>query len=250
MLNDITILDVCDVLTVVSPKGRTEQIKNRPSFGLSFCIDGQITYNHHGVDTVSDINHAILLPKGETYRLYGNKSGSFPVINFICSKTLCTTPTALPILDSTAFIKDFERMKSLWLFSENRFEILSILYHILYRLNTQNSPYPTIMPAVKHIEKNFSDPSLSNTELAMQCGISEVYFRRLFTEHYKMTPKQFVTSIRINKAKQLLSEGALKISTISQMCGFSGQYHFCRVFKEKVGLTPTEYMKQNRIFGI
>ncbi|MGN0556693.1 MAG: helix-turn-helix domain-containing protein [Acutalibacteraceae bacterium] len=56
--------------------------------------------------------------------------------------------------------------------------------------------------------------------------------------------------MRINKAKQLLSDGFLKVATVAERCSFSNQYHFCRLFNEKTGVTPTEYMKRNRIFEI
>ena len=106
------------------------------------------------------------------------------------------------------------------------------------------------MPAIKYLETNYQNPNLTNSELAEQCKISEIYFRRIFTSYYNMTPRQFLIDIRINKAKLLLSEGALKINAVAVKCGFSNQYHFCRVFKEKTGLTPTEYVKQNRIYKI
>ena len=86
--------------------------------------------------------------------------------------------------------------------------------------------------------------------MAEKCNISEVYFRKIFTETYKITLKQFIVDIRINKAKQLLSEGFLKIGAIADLCDFSNQYNFCRLFKEKTGFTPTEYMKRNRIYKI
>ena len=129
-------------------------------------------------------------------------------------------------------------------------EMMSVFYHILHRLSAQSSSCKVIMPAIKYLETNYQNPNLTNAELAKQCNISEVYFRRIFTKHYKMTPKQFLVDIRINKSKQLLSEGALKINAVAIKCGFSNQYHFCRVFKEKTGLTPTEYVKQNRIYKI
>ena len=106
------------------------------------------------------------------------------------------------------------------------------------------------MPAIKYLENNYQNPNLTNAELAKQCRISEVYFRRIFTSCYNMTPRQFLIDIRINKAKQLLSEGTLKINAVAVKCGFSNQYHFCHVFKEKTGLTPTEYMKQNMVYQI
>ena len=250
MLSNITITDIKETFTVFSPKGRFEKIENRKSFGLSFCIDGQITYTHNGNKIISDKNHAVLLPQGQTYTLYGDKTGSFPVINFTCADALCNTVISLPIQNTEAFIKDFEKLRSLSLFDGNRMEMMSIFYHILHRLSAQSSSSKVIMPAIKYLESNYQNPNLTNVELAKQCRISEVYFRRIFTSCYNMTPRQFLIDIRINKAKQLLSEGALKINAVAIKCGFSNQYHFCRVFKEKTGLTPTEYVKQNRIYKI
>ena len=250
MLGNITITDIKDIFTVFSPKGRFAKIENRKSFGLSFCIDGQITYTHNGNKIISDKNHAVILPQGQTYTLYGDKTGNFPVINFVCADALCNTVISLPIQNTEAYIKDLEKLRSLSLFDGNRAEMMSVFYHILHRLSAQSPSCKVIMPAIKYLESNYQNPNLANAELAEQCKISEVYFRRIFTSYYNMTPRQFLIDIRINKAKQLLSEGALKINAVAIKCGFSNQYHFCRVFKEKTGLTPTEYVKQNRIYKI
>ena len=250
MLGNITITDIKEIFTVFSPKGRFVKIENRKCFGLSFCIDGQITYTHNGNNIISDKNHAVILPAGQTYTLYGDKTGSFPVINFTCAEAPCNTVISLPVQNTEVYIKDFEKLRSLMLFDGNRAEMMSVFYHMLHRLSTQSSSCNVIIPAIKHIERNYQNPNLTNAELAKLCRISEVYFRRIFTGCYNMTPKQFLIDIRINKAKQLLSEGALKINAVAIKCGFSNQYHFCRVFKEKTGLTPTEYVKQNRIYKI
>ena len=250
MLSNITITDIKEIVTVYSTKGRFEKIENRRSFGISFCADGQITYTHNGNRVISDKNHAVILPRGQTYTLHGDKTGNFPVINFTCSDAFCNTVLALPIQNTEAYIKDFERLRSLSLFNGNRAEMMSVLYHILHRLSGQSSSSRVIMPAIKYLEGHYGDPDLKSVELAKQCRISEVYFRRIFADCYNTTPKQFLIDMRINKAKQLLSEGALKINSVAVRCGFSNQYHFCRVFKEKTGLAPTEYMKQNRISKI
>ena len=54
----------------------------------------------------------------------------------------------------------------------------------------------------------------------------------------------------LTEAKQLLVDTTLAVTDISSACGFSSLYHFCRYFKNKTGMTPTEYAKQNRIFQI
>lgn len=141
-------------------------------------------------------------------------------------------------------------MKTLSLFEGNRAAIMSIFYGILNRIALENTGQSRLIPAIRFIENNFHRPSLTNGELARKCNISEIYFRRLFTEIYKTTPKQYLIEIRINKAKQLLTDGALNVGAVAEQCGFTNQYHFCRIFKEKTGLTPTEFAKHNRIYKI
>lgn len=250
-LNKIILTDIENVLTVSSPKGRNERITNRPWHGLSFCESGQITYTHKGNKIISDRNHAVFLPYMESYELHGDKAGIFPVINFMCTERICDTVTAIPIKDIETYLKDYEQIKALFLFERNRAKVMSIFYNILHRMHIHSEHYcDIIVPAVKYIENHYSDAELSNEILAKQCNISEVYFRRLFTQQYGITPKQYIIDIRIQKAKHLLSDGILKVSAISEQCGFSNQYHFCRIFKDKTGLTPTEYTKENKVYKI
>lgn len=250
-LSEIIIYDIINIVTVFSAKGRFEKINNRICYGLSFCIDGQITYTHKGKEYVSDKNHAIILPQGQSYSLHGDKKGVFPVINFKCANFLCDTITVLPIRNHEAYIKDFEQLKALFLFGGNHAKIMSIFYNIIHRLSSHiNQQSNILLPAIKYIEKNYQNPHLSNEILAKECNISEIYFRKLFSAQFKLTPKQFIIDIRLQRAKQLLSEGILKINSIAEQCGFSNPYHFCRIFKERIGITPTEYMKQNIILKI
>ena len=104
-----TVTDIKGLFTVLSPKGRNETIKNRKSYGLSFCAEGKITYEIDGKQAVSDENHAVILPKGQSYSLYGNKSGIFPVINFDCKEFLGDEVISLPIQKSDTYVKDFEK---------------------------------------------------------------------------------------------------------------------------------------------
>lgn len=249
-LNKITVTDITQLLTISSPRGRKEEIRNRKSYGLSFCAEGKITYSMNAKQSVSDCKHAVILPKDQSYSLGGDKTGIFPVINFDCKELLCEEVISLPIKNPDAYIKDFEKMKALSFFEGNRAKIMSIFYNMLDRLSAESTVHNVIAPAISYIESNYQNSRLSNTKLAETCNISEVYFRRLFAEAYKTTPKQFIVDIRMNKAKQLLSEGVSKICTIAEQCGFTNQYHFCRIFKEKTGVTPSEYMKQNKIYKI
>ena len=250
-INNLTVSEIIEVATIPSAKGREANIKNRFAYGLSFCIEGQITYTQNGIKYVSDKNHAVILPQGQSYSLYGDKKGVFTLINFRCRRVLCDTICVLPIHSAEEYIKDFENMRRLSLFEGTRPKMFSIFYNMLYRLSTQTSYEKNLLfPAIKHLEQNYCDPTLTNSTLASLCGISEVYFRSLFLKEYHITPRQYIINVRLDKAKQLLSEGGLKISAISELCGFSNQYHFCRIFKDKEGKTPSEYMRENHVFKL
>ena len=251
-LNKIVVTDIIDVITVFSPKGRFDKMNNRKCYGLSFCKEGQITYTHNRKNYISDPHNAIILPKDESYTIYGNKSGVFTVINFECADFLCDTMIVLPIENIDFIMRDFVQMKNLFLFERNRTKVMSLFYNIIHSLcETAAIPGNSILlPAIKYLENNYSLPELTNKILAGKCNISEVYFRKLFTEQFGVTPRQYIIDIRINKAKQLLTDGMLKINIVSEKCGFSNPYHFSRLFKEKTGITPTEYLQQNRILKI
>lgn len=251
ILDNIVITDIDTPFVVHSEKGRKFQMTNRQNYGLSLCISGQITYTMNGKQYISDQNKAVLLPKGGTYSLHGDKEGFFPVINFKCDNFNCEEIAVLPLEVSQACIKDFEALKDLFLHDKNRLKIFSAFYELLDKVSSAYSQkQQPLAYVIKYIDENIQNPELSNTCLARQIGISEVYLRKLFLAHYNITPKQYILDIRIQKAKQMLINTPFTVTAISEECGFSSLYHFCRAFKKKTGMAPTEYTNLNKIYQI
>lgn len=248
-LKSITVTEIISAVTVYSKKGRVDGIKNRAHYGLSLCMDGQITYSQGGKKCISDKSCAIILPKNGTYSIIRSKTGYFPVINFECAEKLCDEVTAIQISDPEELIADYERLRSSLCFDGNRAKSFSILYGMLYKIGRERLPRE-LTSAVRRIKSDYGDPSLTNGVLAAECNVSEVYFRRLFKEHLGTSPRQYIIDMRLQIAKQLLSEGQLSIAKISERCGFSNQYHFSRLFKQHTGLTPSEYRKANLTYEI
>ena len=251
MLKNIVITDIQSPVTVISPKGRTASTTNRASHGLSFCLGGQITYTQNGKQYISTKNNAVLLPKGSTYSLVGNKDGIFLVLNFDCTGLDCSEITLFDLQTPETFCKDIQKLNELFLFQDKQLDIYLIFYHMLKRLVLeQNPPNNALHLAMKYIEKNIGNADMTNESIAQNANISEVYLRKLFLKNFHTTPKQYILDIRIQKAKQLLTDSSLTVSSISELCGFSSVYTFSRSFKEKTGISPSDFSKNNRIYEI
>lgn len=250
-LSHVTVTQLIDAMTVQSPKGRVVQMHCRRSYGLSFCYDGQITYSHWGKEFVSDRDHAVFLPQEASYQLYGNETGSFPLINFRCENMPTDTFLVIPLRNPESYLADFEQLKTTLLFPHGKAKAMSIFYDMLHRLSSEcSTANAVLLPAIRHLETGFSDPLLSNALLAEKCGISEVYFRQLFKTQFGISPRQYILELRIRKAKQLLSSGTLSVNQIAEHCGFTNPYHFSRAFRQATQRSPSEYRTENQIFSL
>jgi AraC-like DNA-binding protein len=250
-LDNIIITNIHPPIVVHSEKGRRFQMTDRSSYGLSLCASGKITYTMNGKTYISYQRNAVLLPQGGTYTLFGDAEGFFPVINFKCKNFNCNEIMVFKLENPQAFLKSFDALKNLFLYDKNHLKIYSAFYELLSKIYYENlEKHTPLDSAIQFIAKNIQNSALSNTCIAKQIGISEVYLRKLFLSYYHITPKQYVLDIRIRKAKQLLCDTPFSVTAIAEECGFSSVYHFCRVFKEKTGFTPTEYANLNKIYQI
>lgn len=250
-LNDVIVTDIAPPFVVHSEKATRFQMEDRASYGLSLCISGQIAYSMNGKTHISNQTNAVLLPRGGYYSILGQKEGLFPLINFQCDNLNCPDIIVYPLDDPQNCIKQFENLKSLFLNNNSRLEIMSAFYTLLAEISSDHSnKHNPLHFVIQYIQENVANTGLSNEILAAEMGISEIYLRKLFTAHLKTTPKQYVLEVRIRKAKQMLADTSFTVTKIAEECGFSSLYHFCRAFKIKTGMTPTEYAQQNKIYQI
>ncbi len=100
--------------------------------------------------------------------------------------------------------------------------------------------YHPIREGIKYLEKNWNrDVKIS--EIAARCGVSETYFRRLFSKWSGMSPVEYRNFLRVSNAKAMLSRRSVSISDIAYAVGFDDRFYFSRVFKKTVGLSPKDY---------
>lgn len=95
----------------------------------------------------------------------------------------------------------------------------------------------------EYIQGHYGEP-LPLSVLSQRAALSSVYFHRLFTACYGITPAQYTLTVRLNAAKQQLLAGDDTVAGIAQACGFSSQSYFNYKFKEQVGMSPLQYRKK------
>ena len=112
---------------------------------------------------------------------------------------------------------------------------------------SMKSPDEKLMERIMaFINNNLDDTDISNEDLADNVGISRVHLHRKMKELTGQTPHDFIRSIRLKKASQLLKRGDISITEVVYACGFGSAASFSTIFKKQFGVSPREYMMKTR----
>lgn len=95
---------------------------------------------------------------------------------------------------------------------------------------------------IKYICKHYTE-DLTLTSIAEQFYISPFYLSKIFKRSTNLSIVEYINSLRIRHAKELLETSSTKIAEIAEIVGFSSSSHFSRTFKLVTGLSPQQYKK-------
>ena len=98
-----------------------------------------------------------------------------------------------------------------------------------------------ILKAKKYIEENYADQNTTLTTVAEAVAMSPNHFSAIFSHECKTTFIEYLTNVRIEKAKKLMKETEMKGYDIAYECGFSDPHYFSYIFKKNTGLSPREF---------
>ncbi len=96
---------------------------------------------------------------------------------------------------------------------------------------------PQLADAVRILEFNLASP-IRVRQVAAELNISESRLETLFREHFGVTPKNYLTRLRIRQAERLLQHSSLSIKEISQRTGYTASQYFIREFRKEHGCPP------------
>ena len=251
IINKIKITSVDSIFVYCSKKGGGNKRINRPKWAMALKFEGESIYKNLGKTHVSNLHNLIILPKGSNYEWLSVKEGKCYMLEFDCDLT-SEEIYVFNLHNSEKFIqlfKDAEYKKNLNSPTSD-LETIVIVYQILIALlkSTQKEYLSTktqekILPAIEYILKNYDKP-IKNDELARLTGFSTVYFRKLFTKCYGVSPIVYIHQLRISKGKEMLKSEGISITEVSDTLGYQNIYDFSRTFKKHVGLSPSKYIKQ------
>ncbi len=120
-------------------------------------------------------------------------------------------------------------------------EIICQLVASQYKNNAKRIDY-VLTGILDHPEEN-----LSVAQMAKMCGMSEVYFRKLFKKQINMSPLQYRNQLRLKRACTYLEYGNISVQEISDTLGYSTVSHFIKEFRTHYGCSPLKYRQSKSI---
>ena len=96
-----------------------------------------------------------------------------------------------------------------------------------------------------YLDMNYAE-KLKLQDVAKTFGIHPNYFTRVFHERFGISPKNYLTNLKLKKACRLLTTTELSVAVIASSLGFEDQLAFSKSFKKAFSISPSEYRSQSR----
>lgn len=219
---------------------------------LAIPESGSISFNDGNGDIIVNPLEAVFFEKGKFYKRSAVTPFYIHYFRFSCSRPIFTEHH-IKFKDTARIKSTLTMLNSLTenISIHNDFEFKSSLFLDIinqYRMENQSRILSTsvkdaaIEDAIDYLKKNLHI-AINLTRLSNAAGISYVHFIRRFKAYTGVSPSQYLTGLRLNRAVGMLTDTALPIKEISALCGFENEYYFSNFFKKHHGISPSKYRK-------
>ncbi len=99
--------------------------------------------------------------------------------------------------------------------------------------------HPALRLALQYIQRNYRQP-ITLTELALECNLGTSRLSELFRGAFGLSPLQYISWLKTQKAKQLLEHSDMNVSEVAEYLGFESIHYFSRFYKKQTGVCPTQ----------
>ncbi len=146
---------------------------------------------------------------------------------------LGTTLEMLDLLDSRVLREDFEYRNHLF-------------YDLIMQYEVENKRSQSIDEPIELAISKINGSlhrGIDLSRLGVESGLSYVQFLRRFKAFTGLTPSDYITELRLQKAKQLLTDTNLLIRDVAFSCGFENEYYFSNFFKKHTSMSPKAFRR-------
>ncbi|MBQ8356696.1 MAG: helix-turn-helix transcriptional regulator [Clostridia bacterium] len=257
MKSDVTVTKIENVYYQKTNDWHRNGFKPRIFDGAVLFKEGEIEYYFQNQTVVARKGDLLLLPGKLPY---GGKRRTdrvaYYVLDFTCLShhelVSLGAPLVVQVKEYDKRLSEFQNAVDIW----NRqtatvnLSIKSFLFSMLGEVNMLNKldrADARSEEIVAYIADHFCDPQISVKMLCQRFFISESQLRRNLRKTTGSSPNDYISTLRINKAKNELAHTDKTIKQISAECGFSSPYYFSRCFSDMTKISPTEYRTLTRI---
>lgn len=246
-----------------------------------FCISGSITFNynkgaynlkldegkfltlynpekHLTIDASLTKNSkviSVLIPIVEFHKLFSSSSSDIP---FFENKSLNQKHYSENLISNSILIvlnqiikNDMDNSTRSLLYKAKIYELFSLIFKKTKEIDLDQCPFlnndenlKKIAKAKDVILKDIKNPP-SLIELSKTIDLSLKNLKKGFKEIYGKPVYKYLFDFKMERAKQLLSNGNLNVNEVSYDLGYSSSSHFIAAFKKKYGITPRTYINNN-----
>ena len=222
----------------------------RPFHTLSYRLVGGATFSAEGQAQLQvEEDEIVFVPADHDFSKQAEK-GRIIAVHFTSDSALPDTIQRFSPKNAQHLRQEFMELLSIWTSRRIGFEYEAKiqLYRIMLEMERQwaaRSPGDIrLEAALAYIHEHLADSTLSVDALAKRCNMSDTYFRKLFVQALDMTPQQYISSLRLDMASELLRSGYYSVSEIAERCGFNNANYFSLFIKKQTGLSPLQYRKR------
>lgn len=221
---------------------------------------------------------SVTLSEGDIFCLYPKRTYTYYAMEDEAPPKMCWMvidgPRASEMLELTGLSVDHPFLKSKWTPEAERalqgllglmrsggeeldnanvlsLEMQSLLYRLFAALCRtipkahSQEPADWVKQSMSYIRQHASE-GITVRQAARAAGMNRTYYSVAFAEKTGQSPSDFITQVRLDRAKQLLAETDATITEVAYTTGYSSLYAFTRTFKNRLSVTPTAYRENAR----
>lgn len=229
---------------------------------LYFILDGHVEVHVKDQVIKATAGDLLFLPKNQLQsRVIVSKEMTHYWLHFTCPMDkndldlvdTLTFPMKLTPIDKSYIKETFIKLLAAIKQDDMQGRIHTLMYSTIlvdYYLTNCNDVQPTFLDDKfnqlnkirLYIQDHLNRP-ITIEELSSQMHLHPNYFNNLFKSYFNVAPKQYINSLKVQRAKELLLVSNQSIEEIANNLGFQDKFYFSRLFKKKMGVSPQQFRK-------